>query len=316
MCEQPGKCIYRTVIFTCEELEEEGQRKLWPQSGGETTSVLSNGTTTGRWHLCHPSLDQDLFRRFKTGTKPPKPTLTLERLPLWASTINTWEVWICWTHLQQITSMHWNPGGGTCASSGTQWPLLWSTPGSSTSSTAYALRMPKKEILNMRKFQAQLASSLIAVMIYLCYLPCSWKIRLVFQMYINWDICSLDSNLVDRTLKTPKRGRPFSANKSPETGALWMVERDHTWMMEVQRLPLLKSHANHRPWTCAWTKLDISPWRQREGSADVAVKGTPIPKAASVMSASVFQRTGTVSGITTIEKREHCRRCTVNNVNK
>lgn len=101
MWEQPGKCIYPTIIFTCEELEEEGQRELWPQSGGETTSVLSNGTTTGRWHLCHPSLDQNLFRKFNTGTKPPKPTLTLERLPLWASTINTWEVWICWTHLQQ-----------------------------------------------------------------------------------------------------------------------------------------------------------------------------------------------------------------------
>jgi hypothetical protein len=35
-----------------------------------------------------------------------------------------------------------------------------------------ALRMPKKEILNMRKFQAQLASSLILVIIYFCYLPC------------------------------------------------------------------------------------------------------------------------------------------------
>ncbi|KAJ8251451.1 hypothetical protein GJAV_G00221490 [Gymnothorax javanicus] len=45
-----------------------------------------------------------------------------------------------------------------------------------------ALKMPKKEILNMRKFQAQLASSLI---------------------------------LVDRTRETTKRGRLSSGNRSP-----------------------------------------------------------------------------------------------------
>lgn len=72
---------------------------------------------------------------------------------------------------------------------------------------------------NMRMFQAQLASSLILVIIYFCYLPCLWYIWLVssciFEMYMNWYIYSFFSNQVGTASKTPKRGWPSAGNRSP-----------------------------------------------------------------------------------------------------
>ena len=115
---------------------------------GITTSVLSNGMTTGPSHLCHPLLDLNLCRRFNAGTKPAEPTLKLRGLTLLVPTTSTWEVWICWTHLQPNISPPSNPVAGICTSSG--------TPSSS-------LKLSCKETMNRRQFQAQLACPLILV---------------------------------------------------------------------------------------------------------------------------------------------------------
>ena len=59
MWEQPGRCAYPTVTLK--------RRRAWRKKGEEaltsewrptTTSVLSNGMTAERSHLCHPLLDQ------------------------------------------------------------------------------------------------------------------------------------------------------------------------------------------------------------------------------------------------------------------
>ena len=115
---------------------------------GITTSVPSNGLTTRPSHLCHPLLDLNLCRRLNARTKPAEPTLKLRGLTLLVPTTSTWELWICWTHLQSNRGPPSNPVAGTCTSSG--------TPSSS-------LKMSSKETMNRRQFQAQRASSLILV---------------------------------------------------------------------------------------------------------------------------------------------------------
>ena len=77
-----------------------------------------------------------------------EPTLKLRGLTLLVPTTSTWELWICWSHLQPNISPPSNPVAGTCTSSG--------TPSSS-------LKMSSKDTMNRRQFQAQLASSLILV---------------------------------------------------------------------------------------------------------------------------------------------------------
>lgn len=295
MWEQPGKCISPTVIFTCEELEEEGQRKLWPQSGGETTSVLSNGTTTGRWHFAGPEPVQEI----QHWDKAAKTYIDVRK----ASIVGIYNKYMGGVDLlDSFTAKH------KYALKSWWWYMyiFWHTI---TLAVVNAWLLYKQHSLCSQDAKGdteyeKVPSTAGFLSHYGNDLFVLFTLFVINQTGI-WDVhklIHLYSNLADTTLKTPKRGRPSSINKSPETGALWIVERDHTWMMEVQRLPLLKSHANHRPWMRAWTKLDVSPWRQREDTADIAVKGTPIPNAVSVMSASVFQRTGTVSGITTISK--------------
>lgn len=114
----------------------------WEQTGciPSTTPLPS--------HLCPPLLDLNLCRRFNAGTKPAEPTLKLRGLTLLVPTTSTWELWICWTHLQPNRGPPSNPVAGTCTSSG--------KPSSS-------LKISSKETMNRRQFQAQPASSLILV---------------------------------------------------------------------------------------------------------------------------------------------------------
>ena len=153
-----------------EELEEKEERKRWRQSGGESQHLCCQMV----WqqepsHLCNPLLDLNLCRRFNAGTKLPELTLKLRGLTLLVPTTTTWEVWIYWTHLQQNRGPRSNHVAGTCTSSGT--PSCFR-------------KMARKEAMNRRQFQAQLASSLI---------------------------------LVNTALQTPKRGRPSSGKGSPAT---------------------------------------------------------------------------------------------------
>ena len=82
----------------------------------------------------HNSVDE-MHDSFQWETKPTEPTLKLRGLTLLVPTTSTWEVWICWTHLQPNTSSPSNPVAGTCTSSGTPSSSLWSMPGCSTSGT-------------------------------------------------------------------------------------------------------------------------------------------------------------------------------------
>ena len=127
---------YPTVTLkTRRAWRKRGEEAMTSEWRGITTSVLSNVMTAGPSHLCHPLLDLNMCRRFNAGTKPTKPSLKLRGLTLLVPTTSTWEVWICWTHLQPNISSPSNPVAGTCTSSGTPSSSLWSMPGCSTSGT-------------------------------------------------------------------------------------------------------------------------------------------------------------------------------------
>lgn len=128
------------------------------------------------------------------------------------------------------------------------------------------------------KRRTQLASSLILVIIYFCYLPCLWYIWLVLVFMRIWDVYELIYLFffLIRWTQHPKLQREDdhlqATGAQTQQGALWMLERDHPWVMGVQTVPPPKNPVHTPLWMCAGTSLDIFHWRRREDAADIAVK--------------------------------------------